>query len=65
MKCITDIRRIYEELRMDIERDYRDEEESGPFDDEWTEDMQAREYIANDLKHIIQEHEFWLEQHNK
>ena len=65
MNYIGKIRTIYEELTMDVERSLRDEESADPFDDGWIEELHAKQFIIKDLKHILQEHDFWVEQHNK
>ena len=65
MNYIRRNRTIYEELAIDVERSLRDEEVAGPFDDEWIEELHAKQFIIKDLKHILQEHDFWVEQHNR
>lgn len=65
MKCICEIKKVIINLKKEIEDEIKAEQLGGGFDDDWVDDMKAREYILKDLENIVMEHEFWLQQHNQ
>lgn len=65
MKCITDIKKIIFDLKIEIEDEIKAEEFAGGFDDTWVKEMQLRQDIIGELNKIVATYEFIIEQDNK
>ena len=65
MKCISEIKKIIFDLKVEIEDELKAEEYAGGFDDTWVEDMKLRQDILGSLNKIVATYEFIVEQENK